>query len=84
MVKRPKRRPARAVRAIEQDAQLIREAIAMVAAGATPRVVVSGIGHTEEQLDAHSRLALEAGVRIVRLHRRDRPGADVAIVPIRE
>ena len=56
---------ARAIqRAEERELRLAREAIAMVASGATPRVVIAGIRYGEEILDAARRLALDSGVRV--------------------
>jgi hypothetical protein len=56
---------ARAIqRAEERELRLAREAIAMVASGATQRVVVAGIRYGDEILDAARRIALESGVRV--------------------
>jgi hypothetical protein len=59
------RKSARAIqRAEERELRLAREAIALVASGATPRVVIAGIRYGEEILDSARRLALAAGVRV--------------------
>jgi hypothetical protein len=50
--------------ALDSELRLIREAIAMVAIGAAPRVDVAGIRFAAELEDQARRLALEAGVRI--------------------
>jgi hypothetical protein len=69
---------------LEYEMRLIREAIAMVASGGAPRVVVAGIRFGETLLDPGRRLALDAGVRLVPLRRSDEAGADLSIERIRE
>lgn len=69
---------------LEYEMRMIREAIAMVASGGAPRVVVAGIRFGETLLDPSRRLALEAGVRLVPLWRADEAGADIAVERIRE
>ena len=69
---------------LEHELRLIREAIAMVASGGAPRVVLAGIRFGETLLDPSRRLALEAGVRIVPLWRADEAGVDIAVERIRE
>ncbi|HXG39772.1 MAG TPA: hypothetical protein VNJ28_02420 [Candidatus Limnocylindrales bacterium] len=64
---------------LEQEMALIREAIATVAAGVAPRVVVSGIRFGELLLDPARRLARESGVRLVPLWGIDDAGTDVAV-----
>jgi hypothetical protein len=64
---------------LEHEMQLIREAIAMVASGGAPRVVLAGIRFGETLLDPGRRLALDAGVRLVPLWRSDEAGADLAV-----
>jgi len=68
---------------LEREMRLIREAIAMVASGASPRVVLAGIHFGETLLDPARRLALDSGVRLVPLWRADEAGADIAIERIR-
>ena len=68
---------------LEHEMRLIREAIAMVASGGAPRVILAGINFAETLLDPARRLALEAGVRLVPLWRADEAGADIAIERIR-
>jgi hypothetical protein len=68
---------------LEHEMRLIREAIAMVASGGAPRVILAGINFGESLLDPARRLALEAGVRLVLLSRADEAGADIAIETIR-
>ncbi|HET9758061.1 MAG TPA: hypothetical protein VFP66_16285 [Candidatus Limnocylindrales bacterium] len=70
--------------ALEREMRLIREAIALVASGGAPRVVLAGISFGETLLDPSRRLALEAGVRLVPLWRADETGADIAVERIRE
>jgi hypothetical protein len=69
---------------LEQEMRLIREAIAMVASGGAPRVVLAGLSFGETLLDPGRRLALDAGVRLVPLWRADEAGADLAVERIRE
>jgi hypothetical protein len=56
----------------------------MVALGASTRVVVAGIRHGEDILDSARRMALESGVRVNPIWRRDQTGADISVEPIRE
>ena len=67
---------------MERERRLVREAIALVAAGASPRVVVAGIRYGETLLDDARRMALEAGVRVNPIWRADQSGADIVVVPI--
>jgi hypothetical protein len=69
---------------MDRESRLVREAIAMVAAGASPRVVVAGIRYGETLLDDARRLALEAGVRVNPIWRADEKGADIVVMPISE
>ena len=69
---------------MERERRLVREAIALVAAGASPRVVVAGIRYGETLLDDARRMALEAGVRVNPIWRADHSGADIVVVPILE
>jgi hypothetical protein len=63
---------------------MAREAIAMVASGATRRVVIAGIRHGEEILDSARRLALASGVRVNPIRQMDRDAADLVVEPIYE
>ena len=58
---------------------LVREAIEMVARGASPRVVVGGLQFGEMLLARARGLAAEAGVRLVPLWMPDDAGADIAV-----
>ena len=79
------RRSARSSKAVmDRETRLVREAIAMVAAGASPRVVVAGIRYGENILDDARRMALAAGVRVNPIWRADHSGADIVVVPINE
>ena len=66
-------------RTLEQEMALIREAIAMVAGGASPRVVVGGLHFGEALLTLARPEAAEAGVRIVPLWMPDDAGADISV-----
>ena len=70
--------------AMERETRLVREAIAMVAAGASPRVVVAGIRYGEVILDSARRMALESGVRVNPIRRPDHNGADISVERILE
>ena len=73
-------RPAStAGRTLDQELQLVYEAIAMVASGGAPRVVVGGLTFGEALLEPARALAEEAGVRIVPLWMPDDAGADIAV-----
>jgi len=79
------RRSARSSKAVmDRETRLVREAIAMVAAGASPRVVVAGIRYGETILDDARRMALAAGVHVNPIWRADHSGADIVVVPINE
>jgi hypothetical protein len=67
----------------ERELRMVREAIALVAAGASSRVVVAGIRHGDDILVTARRLALAAGVRVNRLQQEDK-GADLSVEPIHE
>lgn len=62
---------------------MAREAIAMVASGASPRVVIVGLRHGDQILVPTRRFALERGVRVNRLAACDGTRADLVIEPIR-
>jgi hypothetical protein len=50
---------------LEGELRLVREAILLVAANASPRVLVAGLWFGERIADACARMAGEAGVRLV-------------------
>jgi hypothetical protein len=66
---------------VERDLRLVCEAIALVASGAAPRVIVANIRYGSVVLDAARQLALADGVRIRPLWRLDME-ADLAVEPI--
>ena len=68
----------------ERELRMVREAIAMVASGASSRVVVAGISRGDAILDAARRLGLESGVRVNRLAQPEAKGTDLAVEPIYE
>lgn len=65
--------------ALEREADLIRGAIAFVASGGAPRVVMAGLRLSDALLPTAHRMALQAGVRIVPLWGADEAGLDVAV-----
>ncbi len=70
---------ARLGRALDREMRLVREAIAMVAGGASARVVVGGLQLGEELLGTARGLAEAAGVRLVPLWMPDDAGVDIAV-----
>ncbi len=70
---------ARVGRTLELEMTLVREAIAMVAGGGAPRVVVGGLRFGEALLATARGLATEVGVRLVPLWMPDDAGADIAV-----
>jgi hypothetical protein len=66
-------------RTLEREMSLLREAIEMVARGASPRVTVAGLSFGEALLVSARGLATEAGVRLVPLWMPDDAGADIAV-----
>jgi hypothetical protein len=76
--------PKRAPSGLERERQLITEAIAMVALGAAPRVVVASLKHSRALLDPARHMALEAGVSVRAIWRGDGAGADLAVEPLDE
>ena len=66
-------------RTLDQELALVREAVAMVAAGASPRVIVGGLRFGEQLLEPARGLAAEQGVRIVPLWMPDDAGVDIAV-----
>jgi hypothetical protein len=69
---------------LEHEVALIRDAIALVASGGAPRVVVAGLKLGDALLPTARRMADQAGVRIVPLWRADEAGLDVAVERPRE
>jgi hypothetical protein len=66
-------------RILEHEMNLVREAIAMVARGGSPRVTVAGLRFGEALLLPARGLAAEAGVRLVPLWMPDDAGVDIAV-----
>ena len=63
----------------DREMSLIREAIALVASGGSPRVMIAGLRLGDVLLDPARRLAIEAGVRLVPLWTADEAGVDIAV-----
>ena len=67
-----------AIRTIEHELDLVRSAIALVASGGAPSVTLVSLRFGEQLISPASRLALEAGVRIVPLWSADDGGASLS------
>ena len=78
------RSTAQVGRTLEIEMRLVRDAIAMVASGGSPRVVLGGLRFGEALLASGRLLATEAGVRLVPLWMPDDVGADIAVERITE
>ena len=61
---------------------MAREAIALVASGAAPRVVIAGIRYGERSSSPARRLGLTSGVRVNPLRQPQREAADLVVEPI--
>lgn len=70
--------------AVERETQLVREAIAFVAAGGSRRVIVAGIRYGDTVLDVARQMAIEAGVRVNPIRKASHDGADIVVEPIFE
>jgi hypothetical protein len=70
--------------ALDREMGLVREAIAMVAAGGSRRVVVAGIRFGSQLLVPARRLALESGVRVLVESPTMNAGVALAVERIRE
>ena len=66
-------------RALEREAGLVHDAIAMVASGRSRRVVVAGIHFGDQLIEPAREMATAAGVRLVPLWTTDEAGLDIAI-----
>lgn len=64
---------------LEREMRLVREAIAMVSGGGSPRVTVAGLHFGQALLSTARGLATESGVRLVPLWMPDDAGADIAV-----
>jgi hypothetical protein len=67
---------------LDYEMQLLREAIAMGATGAAPRIVVASIHFGAALLDPAQHIASAAGVRVVPLWRSDHAAPDLAVEPL--
>ena len=63
---------------------MAREAIALVASGVSPRVVIAGIRYGDEILESARRLGLDSGVRVNPIRQPQRQAADLVVEPIYE
>jgi hypothetical protein len=68
----------------ERELRMAREAIALVASGVSPRVVIAGIRYGDEILESARRLGLSSGVRVNPLRQAQRQAADLVVEPIYE
>lgn len=64
---------------LDRELELIREAIAMVAGGASPRVTVAGLRFGDRLVESARRMATPSGVAVVPLWTTDEGGADIAL-----
>jgi hypothetical protein len=65
--------------AIARELELVRQAIAMVAAGGSRRVVVGNLRFGAELLPSAQELATARGVHVVPIWRTDDSGADISV-----
>jgi hypothetical protein len=73
-------REAVAESAIARELELVRQAVAMVAAGGSRRVVVGNLRFSAELLPRAQALASANGVRIIPIWRLDDSGPDLQVV----
>jgi hypothetical protein len=64
---------------LEREFGLIREAIALVANGTSPRVTLASLRLSSQLLEPARHLAAEVGVRVVPLWHADEDGVDISI-----
>ena len=69
----------RTTRTLDQELDLVRDAIALVASGRSRRVVVASLRFGEQLIEPARRMASQAGVRIEPLWPADDAGADIAV-----
>lgn len=68
-----------AVATLDRELRLVGDAIAMVARGGSPRVVLGGLRYSEQLLEPARRMASGTPVRIVALWTADEQGLDIAV-----
>ena len=68
-------------RTIDHEFELIQQAIAMVASGASPRVVVASMRFSDELLDEARAAASRAGVHLTPLWSLDESNRSIAVEP---
>jgi hypothetical protein len=73
------RPPPSIARTLDQEILLVREAIAMVAFGGSPRVIVGGLRFGQELLGPNRAVAAEVGVRLIPLWMPEDAGADIVV-----
>ena len=71
--------PDEIARTLEREFRLIREAISLVAYGASERVTLASLRLSAQLLDPARHLAAEVGVRVVPLWHTDEGGVDISI-----
>jgi hypothetical protein len=64
---------------LDRELSLIRDAIALVDGGASPRVVLAGLQFGDRLIEQARRMAAASGVSVVPLWTTDERGADIAI-----
>jgi len=67
------------VRTLDYEFDLVRGAIAMVASGGAPSVVLAGLRFGEELIEPARRMGLALGVQIVPVWTSDEAGASLSI-----
>lgn len=69
-------------RTLDHELELVRGAIALVAAGGAPRVRLASLRFGEQLLEPARRLAAEAGVRLTPEWTSDEGGASLIVEPL--
>jgi hypothetical protein len=68
-----------AIATLDQELRLVGDAVAMVAMGGSPRVVLVGLRFSEQLIEPARRMVVGKHVRIVALWTTDEGGLDIAV-----